>query len=124
LAGALAVLATLLAAVGLYGVLSYMVAQRTREIGLRMALGAPPAQLRGMVLRQVSRMAAIGGAIGLGAAVLLGQAARALLFGVQVSDPLVLLAAIGVLAAIVFTAGYLPARRASRIDPVVALRSE
>jgi len=124
LAAALAVLATLLAAVGLYGVLSYMVAQRTREIGLRMALGAAPERLRGMVLRQVSRMAAIGGVIGLGAALLLGQAASALLFGVHATDPLVLLGAVGVLAAIVFAAGYLPARRASRIDPMTALRSE
>lgn len=124
LAGALAVLATLLAAVGLYGVLSYMVAQRTREIGLRMALGAPAAQLRGMVLRQVGGMAAIGGAIGLGAAVMLGQAAGALLFGVQVADPLVLSAAIGALAAIVFGASYLPARRASRVDPMIALRGD
>jgi predicted permease len=124
LAGALAALATLLAAVGLYGVLSYLVAQRTREIGLRMALGAPPAQLRAMVLRQVTRMAVIGGALGLGAAVLLGQAASALLFGVRATDPLPLLAAAAVLAVIVFGAGYLPARRASRVDPVVALRAE
>lgn len=124
LAIALAVLATLLAAVGLYGVLSYMIAQRTREIGLRMALGAPPARLRGMVLRQVSGMAAIGGALGIGAAVALGQAASVLLFGVQASDPLVLAAAVGVLAAMVFGAGYLPARRASRVDPMTALRSE
>jgi predicted permease len=124
LAGALAVLATLLAAIGLYGVLSYMVAQRTREIGLRMALGAPPERLRGMVLRQVSRMALIGGAVGVGAAVLLGQAASALLFGVQATDPLVLLAAVVILAAIIFGAAYLPARRASRVDPMVALRAE
>jgi predicted permease len=124
LAVALAVLATLLAAVGLYGVLSYMVAQRTREIGLRMALGAAPVQLRGMVLRQVGGMAAIGGAIGLGAAITLGQAASALLFGVQVADPLVLSTAIGGLATIVFGATYLPARRASRVDPMTALRSE
>jgi predicted permease len=124
LAAALAVLATLLAAVGLYGVLSYMVAQRAREIGPRMALGAPPERLRGIVLRQVSRMATIGGVLALGAALLLGQAASALLFGVQATDPLVLLGAVGVLAAIVFAAGYLPARRASRIDPMTALRSE
>lgn len=124
LAGALAVIATLLAAIGLYGVLSYMVAQRTREIGLRMALGAPPARLRGMVLTQVSRTGMIGGAVGLGAAVLLGQAASALLFGVQATDPLVLLAAVGMLAAIIFGAGYLPARRASRVDPIIALRAE
>jgi predicted permease len=124
LAVALAVLATLLAAVGLYGVLSYMVAQRTREMGLRMALGAPPQRLRAMVLRQVSSMAIVGILLGLGGAVGLGYAARVLLFGVQATDPLVLLAAIGVLAGVVFGTGYLPARRASRVDPVVALRAE
>jgi predicted permease len=124
LAAALAVLATLLAAVGLYGVLSYMVAQRTREIGLRMALGAPPEKCRGMVLGQMSRMAAIGGVVGVGAALLLGQAAGALLYGVRATDPLVLLGSVGVLAAIVFGAGYLPARRASRVDPMTALRNE
>ena len=124
LAAALAVLATLLAVVGIYGTLSYMIAQRTREIGLRIALGAPPAELRRMFLRRVGGMASIGGAIGVGGAVLLGQAAGALLFGVQAFDLRVLAAAVGVLAAIVLAAGYLPTRRASRVDPVVALRAE
>jgi predicted permease len=124
LAAALAVLATSLAAVGLYGVLSYMVAQRTREIGLRMALGAPPERARSMVLKQVGFMAVIGGVLGIGAAVLLGQVARVVLFGVQATDPVVLLTAAGVLGSIVLVAGYLPARRASRVDPIVALRAE
>jgi predicted permease len=124
LAAALAVLATVLAVVGIYGTLSYMVARRTREIGLRIALGAPPEQLRRMVLRRVSGMACVGGILGVGAAVLLGQAAGALLFGVRAFDPIVLIAAVGILTAVVLAAGYVPARRAARVDPVVALRAE
>jgi len=124
LAVVLAVLATLLASLGLYGVLSYNVAQRTREIGLRLALGAAPERLRAMVLRQVAWMVMIGGALGLAAALVLGRAARSLLFGLSPSDPAVLSIAVVTLAAVATVAGYLPARRASRIDPVVALRSE
>jgi predicted permease len=124
IAVALSVLATVLAAVGLYGVLSYTIAQRSRELGLRMALGASPSMLRAEVLGQVGQMAAIGGAIGLCAAVLLGQAASSLLFGVSAAEPLVLIAAICVLAGVVFTAGYVPARRASHIDPMTALRTD
>jgi predicted permease len=124
LAAALAALATLLASLGLYAVLSYGVAQRTRELGLRLALGAPPHRLRGMVLRQVAWMAAIGGALGLAAALLLGRAARSLLFELSPTDPAVPASAMLALGAVVLAAGYLPARRASRIDPVVALRSE
>jgi predicted permease len=124
LAVGLAGLATLLAAVGLYGVLSYMVVQRTREIGLRLALGAAPARLRGMVLRQVGWMAAIGGAVGLAAAWVLGRAANVLLFGVGASDPFTLSAVVTMLAAVVFGASYLPARHASKVDPMVALRAD
>lgn len=124
LSAAFALLATLLAATGLYGVLSYTVAQRSREIGLRLALGAPPARLRGMVLRQITRMGVIGGVIGLLAAIGLGQAAKALLFGLEAYDPLVLLGSAVLLAAVVFAAGYLPARRAARTDPMNALRYE
>jgi ABC-type antimicrobial peptide transport system permease subunit len=122
--GVLAVLATLLAALGLYGMLSYNVAQRSREIGLRLALGAPPERVRGMVLRQVAWLASVGGVVGLLAALGLGRAAQALLFGLSPSDPRALLAAAGVLAIVVVAAGYLPARRAARIDPVVALRHD
>ena len=124
LAAALAVLATLFAVVGIYGTLSYVIAQRTREIGLRIALGAPPEQLYRMFLRHVGAMASIGGALGIGGAVLLGKAAGVLLYGVQAFDPLVLLGAVVVLTAVVLAAGYLPVRRAARVDPVVALRAE
>lgn len=122
LSAAFALLATVLAASGLYGVLSYTVAQRGREIGLRLALGAPPARLRGMVMRQIARMALIGGGIGLVAAIALGHAAEALLFGLRGHDPFVLVVSTLLLGSVVFAAGYLPARRAARTDPMNALR--
>jgi predicted permease len=122
LSASLAVLATLLAAVGLYGVLAYNVVQRTRELGLRLALGAAPGQLQRMVLRQVGVMAAIGGAVGLAAAIGLGRAVETLLFGVSGYDPWVLIAAVAVLSAVVLAASYLPARRASTVAPMEALR--
>lgn len=124
LSSGFALLATLLAATGLYGVLSYSVAQRTRELGLRQALGATPYRLRGMVLRQVGVMAAVGGGIGLVFAVLLGRAAEAVLFGLSGYDPAVLAGAVVALGTVILGAGYLPARRASRIPPMEALRYE
>jgi predicted permease len=124
LAAMFAGLATLLAAVGLYGVLAYTVAQRTREIGLRMALGAGAQNVRGMVLRQVAKMLVIGGIIGVVAALLLGKAAQSLLFGLQGNDPWVVASVAVALAVIALTAGYLPALRASRVDPMEALRYE
>ncbi|MEZ4416917.1 MAG: ABC transporter permease [Gemmatimonadota bacterium] len=124
LASAFAALATLLAAVGLYGVLAFTVTQRTREIGLRMALGADAGQVRGMVLRQVGRMLVVGAVVGLVLAVLLGKAAASLLFGLSGSDPFVIGAVAAVMTAVAFTAGYLPAARASKVDPMVALRYE
>jgi ABC-type antimicrobial peptide transport system permease subunit len=124
LSGGFAMLATLLAATGLYGVLAYGVGQRTREIGLRLALGATTAQLRGMVLKQLAIMAAIGMPIGLALAVLLGRGAETLLFGLKGYDPLVLAGALVVLATMVLLAAYLPARRAASIAPMEALRSE
>ena len=124
LAGVLAGVATLLAAVGLYGVLSYMVAQRTREIGLRLALGAEPAGVRRMVMRQVGWMAGIGVPAGIVGALLIGNLAASLLFGLTPSDPRAVIAAVALLATAMFAASYWPARRASRVEPVVALRSE
>lgn len=124
LSSAFAALATLLAAIGLYGVLAYSVAQRTREIGVRMALGADAGRVRAMVLRQVGGMMIVGGAIGLAGAVGLGKAASSLLFGLKSTDPVVFALSLVVLMFVAFGAGYLPARGASRVDPIRALRYE
>ena len=119
-----AIVATLLAAIGLYGVLAYMVAQRTREIGVRMALGASSGRVRQMVLRQVGFMTLIGGLIGIGGALALGRGARSLLFQISAFDPLVLTASVILLTLVALAAGYLPALRASKVDPMQALRYE
>jgi predicted permease len=124
LAGALAVIATVLAAIGIYGVLSYGVAQRLREIGLRMALGAAPRNVRGMVFKQTAWMAGVGVAIGVSLALLLGQLGRALLYGLSPTDPLVPAVAVSALLSVVLTAAYWPARRAAQVDPVTALRGD
>lgn len=124
LTAAFAVLATILAAVGLYGVLAYTVAQRTREIGLRIALGAGGAQVRGLVLKQVGKMTVIGGIIGLVGAFFLGRAAESLLFGLEGNDPFVMVSVAVLLGVVALGAGYVPAARASKVDPMVALRYE
>jgi ABC-type antimicrobial peptide transport system permease subunit len=119
-----AVLALVLAAVGIYGVISYSVSQRTREIGIRLALGADVAKVRSLVLRQGMAPAVTGIAIGFGLAVLLTRYLRSLLFGVAPLDPLTF-ATIPVLLLMVAAASVLiPAARASRVAPVEALRGE
>jgi predicted permease len=117
-------LATILAAVGLYGVLAFTVAQRTREFGLRMALGAGPGRVRSLVLGQVGWMTVVGAVIGIGAALGLGHLAESELFQMKGSDPLVLIGATTVIALVAFLAGFVPARRASKLDPMRALRYE
>jgi predicted permease len=119
-----AVLAMLLAAVGLYGVLAYSVAQRTREFGVRMALGADGGRVRMMVLRQVGIMTAIGAPIGVAAALGLAKAAQSMLFEMQGTDPLVMAASVLTLTIVALGAGFVPALRASRTDPMQALRYE
>jgi ABC-type antimicrobial peptide transport system permease subunit len=121
---AFALLATLLATVGLYGVLAYSVAQRTKEIGLRMALGAGTGRVRGMVLTQVVRMTVVGGTLGLVAALFLGRAAESLLYGLEGSDPFVFVAVALLLTGVALGAGYVPAHLASKVDPMEALRYE
>ena len=122
LSAGFAALATLLAGIGLYGVLAYNVTQRTRELGLRLALGAPPARLRTMILKQVGVMALIGMGVGLVAAFAVARAAEALLFGLSGRDPLAFVAAFIVLSTVVLAASWVPAWRASRIAPTEALR--
>jgi putative ABC transport system permease protein len=113
-----------LAAVGLFGVMATAVRQRTREIAIRVALGATPAGIRRGVLREALFLLGAGGCLGLGLALAMTRWLRSLLFGVSPSDPLTLVLGAGVLAGVALLAAYLPARRASRIDPAQALRAE
>ena len=124
LSASFAVLATLLAAVGLYGVLAYTVSQRTREIGLRMALGADAARMRRMIMKQVGWMTLIGGSVGLIGGWLLGWTAASRLFEMTSFDPVVMAVAAILLVIVAFGAGFIPAHRASRIHPMQALRYE
>jgi putative ABC transport system permease protein len=118
------VLAVLIATVGLYGVMSYVVARRRVEIGVRMALGAEGRRVQRMVVGQAARLVIAGLAIGIVLTTLAGRTAAALLFGVQPSDPAAIAVAFLGLSAVALAAAWLPAHRASRLDPTVALREE
>ncbi len=124
LAAAFGVLASLLAAIGLYGVMAYAVARRTSEIGIRMALGALPTDVLRMVLKEASTLAAVGIAIGLLGAFALSRFAQSQLFGIQAHDPAIFIGASVLLGAIALVAGLVPGWRASRTDPVSALKYE
>ena len=124
LAGAFGLLALTLVSVGLYGLLAYRVAQRTKEIGIRIALGAQAGWVVGLMLRDGARLVAIGVALGLPAAWLASRWTKSMLFGVTPTDPGAIGGALAVLTAAALIASYLPARRASRLDPLTALRHE
>jgi predicted permease len=124
LLGLFGALALVLASIGIYGVLAYSVAQRTSEIGLRMALGAQPRQVLALVLRQGMLLALIGAGVGVAVALPVARLASGLLYGVSATDPLTYAAIIFLLMSVALVACYLPARRATRIDPLVALRVE
>jgi putative ABC transport system permease protein len=117
-------IALFLASVGIYGVLAYQVAQRKREIGIRLALGSEPRRIFRLVLQEGMMLLGIGLALGLAGALALRRAIESQLFGVHATSPVVLISVAGVLAAVVFVACGLPARRAARIDPLIALTEQ
>ena len=124
LSGFLAVLAMLIATIGLYGVLSYMVSRRRVEIGVRVALGADPRRVVRMVLGESGVLLAIGAVLGVALAVVAARAAASLLFGLQPWDPVSVAGSVGLLGAVSFVAAWIPARRASRVAPTIALRAD
>jgi len=118
------VLALALACVGIYGIMAYSVAQRTNEIGIRLALGAQPGQVRSMILRESTWLTTVGIVVGVGAALGLTRLVKSMLFGVTANDPVTLAAGVGLLLAVALAATWIPARRAAGVQPMEALRHE
>jgi len=118
------VLALTLACVGVYGVMAYNVAQRTNEIGIRLALGAQPAQLRAMILRESTGVTLAGIVVGVTAALMLTRAVKSMLYGIQPNDPLTFASGILLLIGVALAASWIPARRAAGVQPMEALRHE
>jgi ABC-type antimicrobial peptide transport system permease subunit len=117
-------LAVFLSSIGIYGLMSYVVSRRTNEIGIRMALGADRSHMRWMVMREIVVLVGVGIAIGIPVTLASSRLVTSMLFGLQGTDPLNLLEATGLLLFVAAVAGYVPARRASRVDPMIALRYE
>jgi ABC-type antimicrobial peptide transport system permease subunit len=124
LIGILSLVGVFLAALGLYGVVAFIVGSRTREIGIRLALGAGPRQVKGVFLLQGLRLALTGVCVGVLAALAAGRLVAGLIYGVKPYDPVSMAASAAAVTGIVLLACYLPARRASKVDPMVALRYE
>ena len=124
LLGMFAALGVVLAGIGLYGLMSFLVVQRTQEIGVRMALGATPGGIVGLVLRHAAGWTGAGAAVGTAGALLVTRLLESMLFGVSSKDPWSLAAAVGVLFAAALAAAWIPALHAARVDPVEALRRE
>ena len=124
LTAAFGMLALALACVGIYGIMAYSVSRRTNEIGIRLALGARRGQMRGMVLREACWLAAMGVIVGLAMALWLGQLVKSMLYGLRPSDAASLLGSACLLLSVAMLAGWIPAMRASRVEPMEALRHE
>jgi ABC-type antimicrobial peptide transport system permease subunit len=122
--GVFAAVALVIAVLGVFGVLSFLVTQRTREMGIRIALGAQPADVSRLVVRRGLLLAIVGIVIGIGGAFALTRFMQSLLYGVTATDPLTYGAVIALLAGAALLASYLPARRATRVDPILALRAD
>jgi ABC-type antimicrobial peptide transport system permease subunit len=124
LTAAFGILALALACVGIYGIMAYAVSQRTNEIGIRLALGAERSQVQGMVLKEAGWLAAAGVVVGVAVALGLGQLIKSMLYGLHPSDPVSLVGAAVLLLGVALLAGWVPAMRASRVEPMEALRHE